>query len=52
METTGQLHAPAALPPGVRLPVLVSLEAWKLGGRDGEERNHVPSGIKLRSSSL
>jgi hypothetical protein len=45
MELSGQLHAPAALPPGKELLVPIGWEAgWvpERSGRGGEEKNSQP----------
>jgi hypothetical protein len=51
MEVSGQLHAPAALPPGEEPPVPIGQEAgWaqRRSGRGGEEINSHPlTGLEL-----
>jgi hypothetical protein len=50
MEESGQLHAPAALPPGKEplLPIRKRLgRLQRRSGRDGEEKNYEPlSGLE------
>jgi hypothetical protein len=46
MEVSGQLHVPAALPPGKEPPVPIGYEGgWpqSRSGRGGEEKNSKPS---------
>jgi len=55
MEVAGQLHEPAALPPGKEPLVSIGQETWwsqSLSGCNGEERNsQTHLGIEPRSSS-
>jgi hypothetical protein len=41
MEVSGQLHAPAALPPGEETLVPIGQKAWT--GRGGEEKFTIPA---------
>jgi len=51
MEVSGQLHAPAALPPREK-PVPIGKEAGWASGHDGEDKeSHPVARIEPRSSS-
>jgi len=51
MAVSGQLHVPAALPPGKQPPVLFEWEGWSEHGGE-EKKSQPPLGNEPQMSSL